>query len=65
MNGVLVKQAAQKTKGGSGPSGKDAEGWRHILTSNRFGDSSTDLCNAIANMTKRLFRLEANSNSLE
>ena len=54
-----------KTKGGSGPSGMDAEGWRRILTSRSFGDSSTDLCTALANMTKRICTVEENSTSLE
>ena len=43
----LVRKAALKTKGGSGPSAIDAEEWRRILTSKHFGNSSSDLCNAI------------------
>ena len=42
INADLVKKAAAKTQGEAGPSGMDAEGWKHISTS--FGNSSTDLC---------------------
>ena len=40
--------------GGSGLSGMDADGWRRILTSNSFGESSTDICIALANVAKKL-----------
>ena len=32
INAEATKQAALKSKGGSGPSGMDSEGWRQILT---------------------------------
>ena len=35
---ALVMKAAMKTKGGSGPSGLDADGWLRILVSNSFGN---------------------------
>ena len=34
-----VLKAAQRTKGGSGPSGLDADGWRKPLTSKVYDDS--------------------------
>ena len=40
---TLVLKAATATKGGSGPSGLDAEGWRKILTSSAYGTATTDL----------------------
>jgi len=49
-----IMKAAIKTKGGSGPSNMDADGWRRILLSKSFGDSSSNLCQAIANVTKKL-----------
>jgi len=49
-----VLKAAMTTRGGSGPSGLDAEGWRRILTSNSFGTSSSDLRKAIAEFIKKL-----------
>ena len=33
----MVKQAAFKRKGGSGPSGMDEDGWRRIMASNYYG----------------------------
>ena len=50
----LILNAATLTKGGSGPSCLDADGWRRILTSRVFGTSSTDLCKTFAHLTKRL-----------
>ena len=35
-----VRKAALKTRGGAGPSGLDADGWKRIFTSNQFGDST-------------------------
>ena len=50
----LVMRAAMLTKGGSGPSGLDADGWRGILTSKQFGNSSSDLRKTFANFIKKL-----------
>ena len=36
----MVLRAASITKGGSGPSGLDVDGWRRILTSKLFGAAS-------------------------
>ncbi len=41
-------------KGAAGPSGFDANDWRDVIGSRSFGKSSTDLCDAIARMTKAL-----------
>ena len=49
-----IKTAAAKTKGRSGPSGLDAVGWRRILTSKGFGESSEDLCTALEEMSRKL-----------
>ena len=40
---TLIMKAARMTKGGSGPSGMDADGWRRILISSSFGSSSSEL----------------------
>lgn len=45
-----VRKAALKTKGSSGPSAMDPQGWRNILTSRQPGNSSYDLCKAIVRM---------------
>ena len=54
FNGDLVKKVALRMKGAAGPSGFDAEDWRSVLGSRLYGNSSDDLCSAIANMAKKL-----------
>ena len=54
IDGSLILKAATLTKGGSGPSGLDADGWRRILTSRVFGTSSTDLRKTFAQLIKRI-----------
>ena len=43
-----------KTKGGSGPSGLDADGWRRILVSNSFDNCASELRKAAAKFIKKL-----------
>ena len=50
----LILKAATLMKGGSGPSGFDADELRRILTSREFGTSSTDLRKTFAQRIKRL-----------
>ena len=50
----MVLKAATVTKGGSGPSGLDGDGWRRILCSTAFGTTNTDLRKAVAEMIKKL-----------
>ena len=54
INGDMVRDAPLRTKGSGGPSGVDANGFRRILTCKSFKRSGTELCEAIASMTKRL-----------
>ena len=49
-----VIDAEMKTRGGSGPSGLDADGWKRILLSKNFGESSSDLCQTLAKVSKKL-----------
>ena len=58
-------RAAQITKGGSGPSGLDADGWRKPLTSKVFGESNVDLRTTIANVIKKLCISNIEDDSLE
>ena len=51
---VLVMKAAVKTKGGSGPSGLDADGWRRILASNSFGNCASNLRRAVVKFITQL-----------
>ena len=54
INRDMVRDAALRTKGSGGPSGVDSNGFRRILTCKSFKRSGTELCAAIASMTKRL-----------
>ena len=54
INEDTVLKAATVTKGGSGPSGLDADGWRRILCSTVFGTTNLDLRKAIAELIKKL-----------
>ena len=54
INGDSVRAAALKTHGGAGPSGLDADGWRHILASRNFGQASEDFRNEFATAIKKL-----------
>ena len=61
----LVKRGAGRTRAGAGPSGLDADGWRRILMAKEFGNSSIDLCTAIAEVIKKLCTADNLSPSLE
>ena len=50
----MVKEAALKTKGGSGPSRLDAEGWKKIIVSKSYGIINADLRRAFANLIKNI-----------
>ena len=54
ITGEAVRKAALKTKGGSGPSGMDADGWRKLFVGNSFGECSIDLCNAFSGVIRKL-----------
>ena len=54
INGEMVRDTALRTKGSGAPSGVDANGFRRILASKSFQKSGTDLCAAIAAITRRL-----------
>ena len=54
MDESLILKAAMLTKGGSGPSDLDADGWRKILTPRSFGAASSELRKTFALFVKRL-----------
>ena len=54
INEDMIMQAASNTKGGSGPSGMDADGSRRILCSSVYGTCNSDLRKTIADMIKKL-----------
>ena len=61
----MIRKAAIKTNGGSGPSSMDTGGWRRILCSNNFGDTNVDLRKAIANFIKRICTEKVSAVSIE
>ena len=50
----MIRKASIRTKGGTGRSGLDADGWRSILAPNSFGTSSSDLRKTFANVVQKL-----------
>ena len=54
INTETIKKAALRTNGGSGPSNLDADGWRRMLLSRSFGESSNGLCQSIARVARKL-----------
>ena len=49
-----IAQAALRTRGASGSSGLDADGWRRTLVSKNFGSASAELRKFIAEMARVL-----------
>ena len=54
MDESVKIKASMLTKGGSGPSGLDADSWCRILTSRAFGTATLDLCRTFAQLIKKL-----------
>ena len=50
---AMILRATTDTKGGSGPSGMDADGWRRIIASSQFRTASLDLRKAFAELIKK------------
>ena len=59
-----VYRAAMQLEGSGGPSLLDAEGWKHMLCSKSYGNASVNLCQAIADLAKKLCREEVHPDSL-
>ena len=62
ITGEIIKQAAMRTNGSAGLSGVDAYGWRRFCSS--FKSASVDLCNALADVAKRLCTTKVNPDGL-
>ena len=54
IDGESIRKATIKTKGGAGPSGMDADGWRHLLISKNFKEANEELREQLAICTKKL-----------
>ena len=52
INGEMIREAALRTKGTGGQCGVDANGFRRILACKSFKQSSSKLCDALAQMTR-------------
>ena len=53
IDAYSIRKTVKKTRGGSGPSGMDADAWRKVILSKSFGESSNDFCSALAKVTKK------------
>ena len=51
---TTIAKAALNTHGAAGPSGLDAQGWRHILVSRNYGTAAKDLRSSVAAMARKL-----------
>ena len=49
-----AKKALLTFKGEAGSSGPDADGWKKILTSNQFSNSSNNLCKTFTEVIYKL-----------
>ena len=56
IDGSAVYKAAKQIQGSGGPTLFDADGWRHILCSKLYGNASSELISAIADLAKKLCR---------
>ena len=62
ITGETIRQAAIHTQGAAGPSGVDAYAWRRLCSS--FKNASSDLCNALAAVARRLCTSDVNPDGL-
>ena len=53
-----IISVALRTRGSSGPSGLDADGWRRILVSKNFGSTGKNLRSAIATFARKISTVE-------
>ena len=57
INEELIRRPAINTKGDSGLSGMDVDGWRRIIPWNSFGTANIDLRKVFANLVKKLYQI--------
>ena len=61
IDSELIYQLAKKATGSGGPSKVDSEHWKHILCNKSYGNVSVQLCQSIADVTKRLCQEEVST----
>ena len=54
IDAEMIRKAVMKTRGAYGPSGLDADGWKRILLSKNFGESTSNLCQTLVKVTIKL-----------
>ena len=54
LNGALIQEVAMRSRGSAGPFGPDAADIRNLLCSKCLGNSSVELCEAVAETGRRL-----------
>ena len=65
IDAEAVRLAAKSTFGSGGPTHLDADGWKHILCSKSYGNVGVELCEAIAEMAKKMCSVHVNPESLK
>ena len=65
IDGLSVQKAAKHLQGSGGPTLVDSDGWKHILCSKSYGNASMELCDAIADLAKKLCRESIHPDSLQ
>ncbi|KAL5266795.1 hypothetical protein ACHWQZ_G003996 [Mnemiopsis leidyi] len=64
IDGDMVEKAALRTEGSGGPTLIDSDCWKRILCSKNFKQQQADLCESIAELTKKLCVTSANPTDL-
>ena len=62
IDAALIKKVACQTQGSAGPSGLDAYAWKRTCTA--FGNASNNLCQALAEVAKKLCTTSVDSQGL-
>ena len=60
IDGSLIYNCSKKTPGAAGPSGADADVWKRILCSKQFKTQPAELCDAVAELARKLCVTEVN-----
>eukprot|EP00794_Sanderia_malayensis_P001504 gene1504-biopygen1250 len=58
LDDSIILKAAMQTRGSSGPSGLDTEGWRRILVSKSFGNIGQNLRNSLASFARKICSID-------
>ena len=60
IDGNLIYKCSKNTSGAAGPSGADAEMWKRLLGSKQFKTKPAELCEAVAELARKLCLSEVN-----